>query len=579
MSQEEEGIEEYEMEGRGENEDPNEQENDDGTMKQPTDNEPVIENEAPSRSSFQIRDSQINLDMVFNPKEEVELRSAKAFLMTASSKTGDNLYDHLCDVITGIISERYEDAVDTFEIISTKVKKFKLEPIIDTLQDMADPSPEVALAKLETIQLQRREEESEDREEEVESPLPNIMENSFYFEQCCVGLGKEELFRVWLAMKHLVDNNPVQNVRFWGKIFGLEQNYYVVEADFREGEQVEEEAEDEAEQEVMESMKDVDEMEEEEVVDEDKVPQIDYKPPQPVPKEEKGTGTNKKTFFVCNEPGRPWSRLPLVTPAQITVARQVRKYFTGRLDAPIITYPPFPGNETNYLRAQIARISAGTQVSITGFYQFDDEEEEEEEGEVRENFIENIDFEGITVKELCESLTNWAHHTMHILPQGRCRWLNTLIKTEEEMEEGLEEEREDAEEPQPETGPPLLTPLSEDISVSGILPWSTEASSNLIPQFAIAALFSNLWPGACTYATNRKFENIYIGWGHKALGDNYTPTLVMPPQTEYVEGPEVTEVDDPTPEQEAALRAEQQANAAAEEELEEEEEEEEEEGN
>ena len=35
----------------------------------------------------------------------------------------------------------------------------------------------------------------------------------------------------------------------------------------------------------------------------------------------------------------------------------------------------------NYLRAQIARISAGTQVSPAGYYMFEEEEEEEDEGE------------------------------------------------------------------------------------------------------------------------------------------------------------------------------------------------------
>ena len=35
----------------------------------------------------------------------------------------------------------------------------------------------------------------------------------------------------------------------------------------------------------------------------------------------------------------------------------------------------------NYLRAQIARISAGTQISPAGYYMFEEEEEEEEEGE------------------------------------------------------------------------------------------------------------------------------------------------------------------------------------------------------
>ena len=46
----------------------------------------------------------------------------------------------------------------------------------------------------------------------------------------------------------------------------------------------------------------------------------------------------------------------------------------------VTCYPPFPGSEANLLRAQIARISAGTHISPLGFYQFDDEEEEDEDG-------------------------------------------------------------------------------------------------------------------------------------------------------------------------------------------------------
>lgn len=33
--------------------------------------------------------------------------------------------------------------------------------------------------------------------------------------------------------------------------------------------------------------------------------------------------------------GLPWVRLPHVTPAQIQVARKIRKFFTGDLNAPV----------------------------------------------------------------------------------------------------------------------------------------------------------------------------------------------------------------------------------------------------
>lgn len=186
------------------------------------------------------------------------------------------------------------------------------------------------------------------------------------------------------------------------------------------------------------------------------------------------------------------------------MARKIRKFLTGRLDAPVVSYPPFPGKEENYLRAQIARISAGTQISPINFYRFDEENGEEEE-EGRDSFILNEEFEGISARDLAEpTLSNWVHHVQHILPQGRTRWWNPKQKKEdeEEMEED-EEEREEPDEPEPENGPPLLTPLSEDTEIDGQQAWTARISSNLVPQFAIAVVRSNLWPGAYAFALDK----------------------------------------------------------------------------
>lgn len=140
-----------------------------------------------------------------------------------------------------------------------------------------------------------------------------------------------------------------------------------------------------------------------------------------VHKEVIGTGANKCVYYVCKDPGLPWIRLPPVTPAQITVARQIRKFFTGRLDNPVVSYPPFPGNEANYLRAQIARISAGTQVSPQGYYQAGEEEGEEENEAPRDSYEVNPEFEGLPAVELAESLSMWVHHVQHILQQVQVR--------------------------------------------------------------------------------------------------------------------------------------------------------------
>jgi len=536
----------------------------------------VMNNEA--ESGVGIGGNPVDMEVNDLSAGDPQLVNAKAYLLTASTKTGINLYDHLSRVLSKALDERPENVVDIFEDLSKDEKRAKFTSNVDTVQNKDDKSTEVALAEVQEKLFSKGEGEDgePEQDEDAESPLPNLMELCFFFEQAGIGLNREETMRVWLALKTLVDNHPLQHVRFWGKLFGIEQNYIVAEVEYSEG-QDEEEEEEEPEEPHDEDTTDKDrDDEDDEDAEEDEPPKPDYKPPPTIPKEENRTGTNKKTYFVCNDPGKPWIKLPIVTPAQIQAARKVKKFLTGRLDAPVVCFPPFPGNESNYLRAQIARISAGTHISPLGFYQFDEEEEEEEEGAGRDNFVENLDFEGIPVRELVDPLfSNWVHHVQHILPQGRTSWWNPVQKNEDEFEdEDEEEEREEPDEPEPEQGPPLLTPLSEDAEVDNMPPWTPKLSSRLIPQYAISVMRSNLWPGAYAFATEKKFENLYIGWGHKYSADNYSPPQPAPIQDEFSSGPEITEVDDPSPEAEAALKAAQQEAAEAAEEMEEGEEEE-----
>ncbi|XP_045355322.1 radial spoke head protein 4 homolog A isoform X1 [Leopardus geoffroyi] len=537
---------------------------------------------------FQDEDSNSNYDLDYAEPGvselapsmlEITIQSAKAYLQKTSSKSGLNLYDHLSDMLAKVLDERPENAVDIIESISQDVKMGHFRKKLDTLQNENEMLPTYEIAEKQRALFLQGNLEGADQELEdeiAENALPNVMESAFYFEQAGVGLGTDETYRVFLALKQLTDTHPIQRCRFWGKILGLEMNYIVAEVEFREGE----DEEDVEEEDVTEERDDADSEADED--DEDQLPRTFYKSPQAIPKEENRTGANKYVYFVCNEPGRPWVKLPSVTPAQIVTARKIKKFFTGRLDAPIISYPPFPGNESNYLRAQIARISAGTHVSPLGFYQFGEEEGEEEE-EVegrRDSFEENPDFEGIQVIDLVESLSNWVHHVQHILSQGRCNWFNPIQKSEEEEEEEDEEkEEEKGEEPdytEQEVGPPLLTPISEDLEIQNIPPWTTRLSSNLIPQYAVAVLRSNLWPGAYAFSNGKKFENFYIGWGHKYSPDNYTPPALPPVYQEYPSGAEITEMDDPTVEEEQAFRAAQEAAVLSAEENEETEEDEEE---
>ncbi|NXE39374.1 RSH4A protein, partial [Ptilorrhoa leucosticta] len=515
-------------------------------------------------------------DQIPDPQARMlAIKNAKAYLLTTSTRSGLNLYDHFANILTKILDEQPTNTVDIIEDISKDVKWAQFRKKMDTLRDehLILPTFEAAEKCKALFVKEAGEEEHEELDEEMGQPsLPNVMEAAFYFEQAGIGLSKDESYYILLSLKNLINVQPIQTCRFWGKILGLEMNYIIAEVQLREGEGGEEEETGEEEEETV-GEKEMGEAEEEgeEKKKEAEPPKSTYKPPPEIPKEENGTGTNKYIYFVCNEPGKPWVKLPPVTPAQIVCARKIKKFFTGRLDAPIVSFPPFPGNEANYLRAQIARISAATHVSPTGFYQFANEDEEEEEGDMYEEIPE---FEPPPVAEMVESLTMWAHHVKGILKQGRCVWINPQKSEENEEEEDEEEEdkEEEGEEQEEERGLPLLTLISEDEGMKNIPAWTAQASTNLIPQYSVAILQSNRWPGAYAFASGRKFENVYFGWGHKYSPESHTPALPPPAQAEYPSGPGITETVDPTVEEEIAFKVAQEEALAGEEEEGEEEE-------
>lgn len=70
--------------------------------------------------------------------------------------------------------------------------------------------------------------------------LPNVSEIGFYMEQAGVGLGREEMQRIFLALKQLVESQALLRCRLWGKILGIESSYVIAEAEYREGEEEDE---------------------------------------------------------------------------------------------------------------------------------------------------------------------------------------------------------------------------------------------------------------------------------------------------------------------------------------------------
>ncbi|XP_048510818.1 radial spoke head protein 6 homolog A [Athalia rosae] len=537
-----------------------------------------------------------------SPCVEHDIRRAKKFLQKHSPESGDSLYDHLSEVLNKILSERPKNAVDIFEQYSRQLKEERFRNNTDHIRDLYVPPTQYEDAK-KLIELFQHAQESEDFSEEnlederddgSKKKKPNLLDLMYYFEQTGVGLPRSEMVILNLSIRKLMASKPIENVRFWGKILGRPNNYYVVEADLQENElnrrlEEGETVADQTMQEMEASESENEEMNAEKIGGENAageersgnaaeennlalnfppLPQTNWKPAVKIPPERIGTGVNKKTYFVCGSPGLDdWVELPTVLPQQIVSARLLVRYFTGNLETPIHTFPPFPGTEKNYLRAQIARITAATSISPIGWYNFGEDEEEEALGEEEEEIggimHENPHYDPLPIKDLVDqSMTNWCHHEQHILEQGRTTWWNPkaegdedeFAEEEEDMQEEEEEETGGVSKISREVGPPLLTALSEDASLDSIPAWTARQSSLIQPDTAVAYIRSNIWPGAFAFATERKFANVYIGSGHKFTAFNYTPPNMPVVQDEYKIGPEVMEVQDPSVEEEESWR-------------------------
>ncbi|XP_034650214.1 LOW QUALITY PROTEIN: radial spoke head protein 4 homolog A [Drosophila subobscura] len=599
------------------------------------------------------------------PNIDYEVNVAKAIMQQYSTLSGDNLFDHLSDIIKRVIDERPPNVIDFFEEFSRNVReqkfhlpeRFPPNGIFDEVRTF-----KVAKQILQSMQLPYNIEGEdlvgaedlygEDGKTNDEEELRIVVDDSmrqfvtfnervqqlqFYWNQCGFSISNDDIFQLACAMNRLQTHSSIMQCRFWGCINGLKASYYIVEAtltreeiqsrlammqdEMREKQLPIKMRHDRQERplpphigpeltpgiygwegyaiEELENMKP-------KAADVPLVEEIEF---YDIPPEYIGVGCNRYSYFVVNSLSDDWIELPIVTPRQVVISRQIKKFLTGDLEADVISYPCFPGKEKHYLRAMIGRITAGTYIAPIGYYrrmtkkekrafegELDEGEEEEEEDEEDEDLNEGEDqiedndvmllknekYEAETLGSLATPVA-WVHVRSNILNQGRVVWFNEekaqkerekalalylKMRLMEEMEEELEEEEdvEDEEEGeeegmieglnQPETGPSILSSCANDMSPEIATPWLIRQTSKYTNQKERVLLMqSNVWPGAHTFIFEKTCESIYLGWGHKYHARNMPFNHLPMVQEEYTHGAEdFIEASDPTVEEEAAYR-------------------------
>jgi len=409
-----------------------------------------------------------------------------------------------------ILENRPDNALNVFEEISSQVKTMPKGGAVDVpaspctnapwaanLKEMCGPPPEPAEGE-EPEPIREI-----DNSEGGGLRMTNFVQEAAMFDAAGVGAGITRMNAVTLfqGMRKLANKEPVKSVRLFGKILGMNRDYLICECEYSDDfeEPVEEGEAEEEDPEAQTGPK--------------KMPMEPVKVPGSI---------NQYIYYVASlgqasqtHDMTTWVKLPHARPECLMVARKIKKLFTGDLEASVCSYPPFPGTEADYLRCQIARIVAGTSLTLTGIFVIDPEAEEggplykpnepDEEG--------NGGFKPPTASDLVNP-ENWAHHPIYpsiLAGMGRCQ--------EPEGEPLEDEEAEKRRLAAIEKGEPPLKDASMDRKLAGGLPaWSARRCSPSLRDHSVSVIKSNRWPGAITVAQGARYANLYVGNGHK-----YTP--------------------------------------------------------
>jgi radial spoke head protein 4A len=502
----------------------------------------------------------------------IDVQGALAYLDTSLPKTVSVL-THVGEVYDKLLDYGSDRPLDFFEPFSYLVKEERdpeKNPLLSLYEKVGPDFAEAAIRKSRHRTLlfprQKLTAEGEEEEDAKEAPaeaadeeqeakhgeeeaanegeVPNIIGEMRWMSQVGVGLTPRESGLLQAAVEKFVRTHPVSGTRFWGKVFGGDRDYYVLECEYNDGARphAAHEEEDKGEPGEREAKEKV----------------------QKVPMEE-DVGANTFGYFVCTNLGTGWTALPDVTPQQIVASRSVRHFFTGRLDAAVIAPVwRFDGTERELLRAMIARITQSCTIAMVGMYKPEEEPEEDVALEATAAIVLNEEWSPKPIS----GLDAFVHRVPALLPQGRTEfWAPETEEEEKERQHVIEK------------GPPILRPLSLDEPLPFQIPsWSMRTVTVVVPigwtqsnlpgvviptegkryeshlrteKSHVIWLRSNAWPGLSIVAgaTTDRIVMHYYGWGMKGTAPLDWPPLPEPKKKPVpVKEEEEEEVDKPEPE-------------------------------
>lgn len=256
------------------------------------------------------------------------IRSELSKVKDLGTPIHEDLYSHLTEVFNRIMLHHPHDGFDRFETISMLVKrsnfkicKYKSDEEVNNKQKVVTNQEALDFIKKAQCLLDERPITDEKQIRGVlfqdhKCVLPNFVEQAETLEWVGIGFGEDTSYLIQKSLKRLQAVTGTTQLRFFGKLFGQTQDYWVAYGVLNQQEEQ----------------------------------------PSTREQEKRGTGLNATVFWVTHNLMNDWIQLPDLQPNQVIAARSIVKLLTGNLNATIDTNPPFPGKERHLLRAQLARI-------------------------------------------------------------------------------------------------------------------------------------------------------------------------------------------------------------------------------
>ena len=397
--------------------------------------------------------------------------------------------NHLYELLKEIVSVRKEEGYDNFEEISmfirTKMSKLSLQylpsPYVHTKCTVLTPHEEQVLKTQTQTQIKIN------KTQTIDHYMEDILSYSTMLEWAGISFGQGDWFKIRLAMKRLLLDNNCEFVRFYGKVYGIDSDYYVIFG----------------------------------------VPKS-Y-PMQNLPKhiESRGNeGINHYTFWVSDSLLETWNELPDITHEQLVISRLFKYIFTGDLTAKVKSFIQFPGKEMHLLKCQLMRIMHASFIVPNGYLRISDKYKEP-----LDNKITELNDDGEFKMPSFEDMKNvesdaWVHEFAYIYPNGKI--INDGQETEPiERLKGINGDsgytvKEDANEG--EEGNTIDMKFWKCKVIGDNIMYPSKEDNSIMTSHAVIVIQNERWPGTYCVVKGNKFVNCYVGFAYKNVDECYYPT-------------------------------------------------------